>query len=182
MTERLRDGRVLHVRALRPSDREELLAAFDRTGNQTRYHRFFGPKKLLTAPELDRALHVDFVNQVALAAMLEENGRQIFAGGARYVLTESDCAEIACTVDDPHQHLGIGTQLVRHLILIADAAGLRELIAEVLSDNTPMLKVFERSGLDRDIRHHAGVASVRLKLSRSDQNKNMQICNVGQQG
>lgn len=182
-TERLRDGRALHIRALRPSDREGLLAAFERTSNQTRYQRFFAPKKTLTELELDHATHVDFVNQVALAALLqEEDGCQTLAGSARYVVAEPGCAELAFTVDDPHQNLGIGTHLMRHLILIAAAAGLRELSAEVLSDNTPMLKLFERSGLSMNIRHHAGVASVRLNLSHTNQDKNLktEICNIGQ--
>jgi hypothetical protein len=37
--------------------------------------------------------------------------------------------------------------LLRHLAAIARGAGLWELIAEVLPDNAPMLKVFEKSGL-----------------------------------
>jgi RimJ/RimL family protein N-acetyltransferase len=37
--------------------------------------------------------------------------------------------------------------LLRHLAALARAAGLKEFTAEVLPDNTPMLKVFEKSGL-----------------------------------
>ena len=36
---------------------------------------------------------------------------------------------------------------MRHLVAIAREAGLSELVADVLADNTPMLKVFKRSGL-----------------------------------
>jgi hypothetical protein len=37
--------------------------------------------------------------------------------------------------------------LMRHLAAIARGAGLRELIAEVLPENTAMLKVLEKSAL-----------------------------------
>jgi RimJ/RimL family protein N-acetyltransferase len=36
---------------------------------------------------------------------------------------------------------------LHHLAALAREAGLKEFTAEVLPDNTPMLKVFERSGL-----------------------------------
>jgi RimJ/RimL family protein N-acetyltransferase len=172
-TERLRDGRTLHIRAVRPTDRDALLAAFERTSSETRYRRFFGPKKTITAPELDRATHVDFINEVALVALLdEEDGSQTLAGSARYVVTEPGRAEVAFTVDDQHQNLGIGTRLMRHLARIADEAGLQELHAEVLADNTPMLKVFEHAGLEMHVHHHAGIANVRLDLSHKNQTKN----------
>jgi GNAT superfamily N-acetyltransferase len=50
-------------------------------------------------------------------------------------------------VDDAHQGLGIGSALIQHLVAIARAAGLDALHAEVLTENTPMLRVFEKSGL-----------------------------------
>ena len=36
---------------------------------------------------------------------------------------------------------------MRHIAAISREAGMEELVAEVLGDNAPMLKVFERSGL-----------------------------------
>jgi hypothetical protein len=51
--ERLRDGSLLQIRALRPTDRVELLAAFERTSDETRYRRFFAPKRAFSERELD---------------------------------------------------------------------------------------------------------------------------------
>ena len=71
----------------------------------------------------------------------------MIAGGGRYIVSAPGCAEMAFAVDDPHHGLGIGTLLMRHLALIAKAAQLQTLKAEVLADNAPMLAVFKRSGL-----------------------------------
>ena len=49
-------------------------------------------------------------------------------------------------VVDAYQGQGIGTLLMRQLAILARDAGLKELIAEVLSENTPMLKVFKKFG------------------------------------
>ena len=36
---------------------------------------------------------------------------------------------------------------MRHIAALAHKAGLKELVADVLANNVPMLKAFERSGL-----------------------------------
>jgi RimJ/RimL family protein N-acetyltransferase len=162
--ERLRDGRSVDVRAQRPADRDAIAAAFRRSSPETIYRRFFGPRTGFTEKEVAFYLDLDFVNQVALVAELEEAGRKAVVGGGRYIVSEPGRAEVAFTVDDPHQGLGIASRLMRHLVAIARDAGLKELVAEVLPDNAPMLKVFERSGLAVTTRRDPGVVYVTLAL------------------
>ena len=164
-TERLRNGSELQVRALRPDDRAEMLAAVGRFSKQTLYRRFFAPKRSFSEREIEFFLNVDFTSHVALVAVLSEGGRQVIVGGARYVVSQPGCAEVAFAIDDPHQKLGIATHLIRHLIEIARANGLEAFIAEVLPENTPMLKIFERCGLALTTRRERGVVHVRLALS-----------------
>jgi len=163
--ESLRNGATLQIRALLPSDRAEMLAAVGRFSDQTLYRRFFAPKRSFSEREIEFFLNVDFTSHVALVAVLSEGGRQVIVGGARYVVSQPGCAEVAFAIDDPHQKLGIATHLIRHLIEIARANGLEALIAEVLPENTPMLKVFERCGLALTTRREKGVVHVRLALS-----------------
>jgi len=87
-------------------------------------------------------------------------------GGARYIVSRPGCAEIAFAIDDPHQKLGIATHLIAHLIGIARAGGLESFVAEVLPENGPMLKVFERCGLAMKTRSERGVVHVTLALSQ----------------
>jgi GNAT superfamily N-acetyltransferase len=58
-------------------------------------------------------------------------------------------AEVAFAVVDKYQGQGLGKTLMRHLVSIARDAGLREL----LSDNKPMLRVFQKCGLEADSLH-----------------------------
>jgi RimJ/RimL family protein N-acetyltransferase len=162
--ESLRDGRRVEIRALKPADREGLAASVRRTSEETRYRRFFAPKRSFSEKEIEFYLNVDFVNHVALVAVLDEEGRPVIVGGGRYIVSEPGSAEVAFAVDDPHQGLGIATRLMRHLVAIAREAGLRELTAEVLPDNTAMLKVFERCGLAATTRREGGVVHVTLGL------------------
>jgi ribosomal protein S18 acetylase RimI-like enzyme len=163
--ETLRDGRRIEIRALRPEDRDGLIAAVGRTGEQSLYRRFFAFKRDFTEQEIAFYVNIDHVNHVALVALLEEGGRPMIVGGGRYVVSQPGQAEVAFAVDDNHQAQGIGSALMRHLAVIARSAGLRELIAEVLPENSAMLKVFERSGLEIRTIREPGVIHIVLRLS-----------------
>lgn len=161
----LRDGRPVEIRALRTDDRPNVLAAVARASPRSLFRRFFAPKKKLTDQELDRLLTVDFVNHVALVAVVDENEKRSIVGGGRFIVVQPGKAEVAFAVIDPYQGQGIGTILMRHLGAIAQKAGLRTLIAEVLAENIPMLTVFAHSGYPMVKTSEADVVHVSLDIS-----------------
>jgi GNAT superfamily N-acetyltransferase len=134
----LRNGRRIEIRALRPDDRSELVAAVGRSSAQSLYRRFFGVRRHFTEQEIAFFTKVDFINHVALVAMSKENGRPVIVGGGRYVVLQPGKAEVAFAVVDQYQGQGIGAALMRHLVAIARETGIKELTAEVLPDNIPM--------------------------------------------
>jgi GNAT superfamily N-acetyltransferase len=162
-TETLRNGRTITIRAQRPEDLGGWRAALARTSAETLYLRFFAVKREISEKEAHYFLDIDFVNHVALVAVADEDGRPTLIGGGRYFVVEPGKAEIAFALIDGYQAMGIGSALMRHLAAIAREAGLRELVAEVLSDNLPMLSVFERSGLTMSTRREGAVVHVALR-------------------
>jgi len=155
----------MEIRALKPQDRDDLMAAVDRTSSDSLYRRFFAVRRHFTETEESFYLNVDFVSQVALIAVADANGQPIIIGGGRYVVGEPGQAEVAFTVVDKYQGRGVGAALLRHLAVIARQAGLRELVAYVLPDNRAMLKVFEKSGLKYIAKREAGSVYVKLGLT-----------------
>nr|WP_271542177.1 GNAT family N-acetyltransferase [Bradyrhizobium sp. CCBAU 45321] len=123
-----------------------MLAAVARTGPQSLQNRFFVLKRHFSEKERAFFMDVDFSNHVALAALAEEQGRYTIVGGGRYVVIEPGQAEMAFVVVDAWQGRGVGSLLLKHLTEIARAQGLRELVAEVLSDNGAMRTVFAKAG------------------------------------
>ena len=164
-TELLRNGRRVEIRALRPADRPELLEAATRTSDRSLYRRFFGVRRTFSEAEVAAFVNIDFVNEVALLAVTREDGREVVAGGGRYIVVQPGTAELAFMVVDEFQGLGLASALLRHLTALARAAGLREFLAEVLSDNTAMLRVFERSGLRMERRRENGVLHISLHIA-----------------
>ncbi len=162
-TETLHDGRTITFRAQRPEDLDGGRDALARTSAETLYLRFFAVKREISEKEAHYFLDIDFVKHVALVAMADEDGRPTLIGGGRYIVIEPGKAEAAFALVDDYQARGIGSALMRHLVAIGREAGLRELVAEVLSDNLPMLRVFERSGLAMSTKREGPVVHVTLR-------------------
>jgi len=164
-TETLRDGRRIEIRAQRPEDREGLRAAVARASSESLYRRFFSVKRTFSEKEAHYFLDIDFVNHVALVAVADEGGRPTIIGGARYVLVQPGKAEVSFAVIDDYQAKGIGSALMRHLAAIGREARLSEFFAEVLSENVPMLKVFERSGLATTTKREGTIIHVTMRFA-----------------
>src|SRR6478672_1158480 len=161
----LPSGQRVEIRALTPADREDMLAAVGRTSTQSMYRRFFNVRRHFSEAEIAFFLNPDFVRHVALVAVAEEGGIPVIAGGGRYVVINPGQAEVAFAVVDQFQGQGIATGALRHLSSIAREAGLQEFVAEVLPENTAMLKAFEKSGREATTRRESQMIHVVLRLS-----------------
>jgi GNAT superfamily N-acetyltransferase len=144
--EKMRDGRSVTIRALKPEDRSAMLSAVGRVSAQSLYRRFFGPKRGFSEKEVDYFVNVDFINHVALVASVKEGEDDTVIGAGRYIVTQPGPAEVAFAIVDEYQGQGIGSALLRHLVLIGRESGIRQLAAEVLPENAPMLAMFRKFG------------------------------------
>jgi acetyl coenzyme A synthetase (ADP forming)-like protein len=147
----LRDGGSIHIRAIRPDDKQRLLALFTRLSSRSLYFRFFQTKQRLTDTELRYFTELDFTRDVALVATLREGQEEHIIGVGRYFRIYENGqatthAEVAFTVADTHQGRGVGTLLLEHLAAIARLQGIDTFEAYVLGENNRMLEVFEASG------------------------------------
>ena len=163
----LRDGEVVHIRAIRPEDKERLHEHFLSLGRESVYNRFLGPKRDLTDAELVRFTELDFDRHVGLFAVRRRDGREDVVGVARYVLIEGSRpprAEVAVAVSDGAQGQGVGSALLRHLASIAVARGVRTLEADVLGANNRMLRMIGRSGVPVEVTRNGGVVHMSLRV------------------
>lgn len=165
----LRDGTPVVVRAIRPDDRERIIAAFDKLEQETIYTRFFSAKKELSEDDLGRIDASDFVQAAVLVATLGSGAdERIIGGGAYTVLARADgvpTAELSFTIEEDYHGQGLSTLFMVLLTEIGRARGIRRFEAEVLAGNTPMLKVFQRSGLPMSRHIEDGVVHVALDLA-----------------
>jgi RimJ/RimL family protein N-acetyltransferase len=163
--ELLSDGCQIEIRALRREDEADMLAAVGNTSAQSLQRRFFAMKRHFSDKERAFFMDIDFKNHVALVALAEEAGRKVIVAGGRYIVFEPGRAEMAFVVVDAWQGRGIGSILMRHLVRIANDAGLQELTAEVLPENAAMLKVFGKFGFRPASRRDPQTIHLVLKLA-----------------
>jgi RimJ/RimL family protein N-acetyltransferase len=150
VTEYLRDRRRVTIRAIRPNDKGLIIEALRGVSADSLYRRLFATKKEFTDAELTQMTEVDFLNVVALVAVLERNGSDRIVGEGRYIRGGEagpiQKAEVAFLIDDAFQGLGIASRLLKHLIAIARESGITHFEAEVLRTNQAMLTILARSG------------------------------------
>lgn len=163
-TETLRNGFEICIRAARPDDAERVVEAFHKLAPDSVYLRFFGPKKELSASDIQRFREADFSTRVVLIATIRQGAQEIVIASGTYVRTSASEAEIAFTVIDDYHRLGIARRLLTHLGRIATDSGITTFSAEVLPHNKPMLGVFERSGWPMTSRTADGTTHITLDL------------------
>jgi acyl-CoA synthetase (NDP forming)/RimJ/RimL family protein N-acetyltransferase len=159
------DGGTVHLRPICPEDADALVGLMDRSSDQTRYYRFFGPMKKLSDRDLHRFTHVDHVDRVAFVVLL---GDQVIAVGRFDRYPGTDDAEIAFLVEDAHQGRGLGSVLLEHLAAAARERGIKRFVAEVLAQNSKMVRVFQDAGYQATREYEDGVVHLTFPIEQTE--------------
>jgi acetyl coenzyme A synthetase (ADP forming)-like protein len=165
----LRDGSTLRLRAPARKDEDALAAFFGGLSDRSSYLRFHGIRRI-DAAFVEHFLEPDWRNRGALVGELADAaGAGRIVAVAEYVrLRDETAAEAAFVVADEHQGRGIGTRLLEQLAARAADAGIERFVAEVLSDNRPMLKVFEDAGLEVSRELEGGEIEVQFPIAPTE--------------
>lgn len=161
----LPDGRELTVRPIRPDDESLIKDMFYSFSAQTKYLRYHGTLKSLPHNRLQVFCNVDYDAEMALVVTQGEGGQTKIIGVGRYMTTpDTPTAEMAFAIRDDWQRQGLGTHLFQRLVEIAKRSGIRQFHADVLPENSGMLKIFHRSGLKTETVTSEGVVRVTIRL------------------
>jgi acyl-CoA synthetase (NDP forming)/GNAT superfamily N-acetyltransferase len=167
------DGGVVHLRPIRPEDADALVAFHAKLSDRTRYLRYFGPYPRMPERDLHRFTHVDHRNRVALVAVLDEEiigvGRYDRLGSSGTADTAD--AEVAFVVADAHQGRGIGSILLEHLAAAARERGIKRFVAEVLAENSRMVRVFTDAGYSAKYEYDSGVVHLTFPIAPTEQSR-----------
>jgi acetyltransferase len=144
---RLRDGRTVRVRAMLPTDEEELLQAFDRLGPEARYMRFMSTVQHVNVDRLHTVLASFPAKGFAIAATVPApDGIDIVGTASFMVAAEGGACEFAIAILGEWAGAGLGRQLMEAVIEAARGRGLTRMHGFVLATNQPMLRLAARVG------------------------------------
>ncbi|KMQ52669.1 4-hydroxybutyrate coenzyme A transferase [Chitinispirillum alkaliphilum] len=145
----LSDGTNIHFRPIRPSDETALRDMFYALSEQSIAFRFYEPTKSFPQQFIQDFTTIDYSNDMAIAAVVQDVGGEQIVGIAHYYLNKATkMAEISFAVRDDWQSKGIGTYLMNILTDIARKRGVEGFEAKVLVKNELMLSVFYNSGYE----------------------------------
>jgi acetyltransferase len=144
---RLRDGRTVLLRPIKPEDEPMWLEMFRNFSEESIRYRFFQIIKDTPHETRVRYCNIDYDREIAIVPELTEDGRRKILGVVR-VSIEPDgrSGEIAFIVADPWQGLGLGTKLVDYAIEISKDMKLETLYAIMLPDNYRAISLMKKMG------------------------------------
>ncbi|MGW7790846.1 GNAT family N-acetyltransferase, partial [Streptomyces tricolor] len=169
----LRDGGTARIRPITVDDADRLVSFYEQVSDESKYYRFFAPYPRLSAKDVHRFTHHDFVDRVGLAATIGGE----FIATVRYdrigadglpASAPADEAEVAFLVQDAHQGRGVASALLEHIAAVARERGIRRFAAEVLPANSKMIKVFTDAGYTQQRSFEDGVVRLEFDLEPTD--------------
>ncbi len=165
----LNDGTRVLIRPIRPED-EPLLVEFHHTlSEESVYLRYFHPFPLSERIAHERLTRICFINyerEMALVAELrDEQGKPHIIGVGRLIKLRGGLeAEFAILVTDAYQHLGLGRELLSRLVQIGREEGVVRITADILPENTGMIRVSEQVGFTCRLDPEEGVVKAEIVL------------------
>ncbi|WP_033318850.1 bifunctional GNAT family N-acetyltransferase/acetate--CoA ligase family protein [Streptomyces yerevanensis] len=175
----LRDGGTARIRPITADDADRLVSFYEQVSDESKYYRFFAPYPRLSAKDVHRFTHHDFVDRVGLAATVGGE----FIATVRYdridaeglpASSPADEAEVAFLVQDAHQGRGVASALLEHIAAVARERGIRRFAAEVLPANNKMIKVFTDAGYQQKRSFEDGVVRLEFDLEPTDRSRAVQ--------
>ncbi len=144
---KLRDGRTVLLRPIKPEDEPLWLEMFQNFSEQSIRYRFFSIIKDTPHEVRVRYCNIDYDREIAIVAELTEDGRRKILGVVRVPIEpDKKTGEIAVIVADPWQGLGLGSKMMDYMIEICKDKKLETIYGVMLSDNYQAINLMKKMG------------------------------------
>jgi RimJ/RimL family protein N-acetyltransferase len=156
-------GLEILLRPVKISDEPLLKDFFYSLSDNSLYRRFISVRKDMPHERLQDFTIIDYSKEMVILAVINRLEKEEVVGVGQYGIDEAThTAEVAVVVKDDYQNKGIGTELLAYLTYLAKKQGLFGFTAEVLTENKPMLHLFEKMGFDIETRSAEGVYELNM--------------------
>jgi len=150
----------VHIRPVHAHDRDALLALDVRVSDRSIYRRFFTLNRHTADLYVDKLLRPPSTQHQALVASIGDE----LVGVAGFEQLGPTSAELALLIDDHDQQDGIGTLLIERLAVIARHSGIRQFVADVLTENDAVLRLAHTIGFATTLEADHGVVGMSWDL------------------
>jgi len=148
----MKDGAAVTIRPIRPEDEPAMARYHETLSERSVYLRYFHLLNLeqrITHERLTRICFIDYDREMALVAERRNPATgesEILAVGRMSKIHGTTDAEVAVLVSDSYQGRGLGKELLARLLIIGADEKLTRLMADILPDNSNVLRICEKLG------------------------------------
>ncbi len=145
---RLKDGTEVYFREILPEDKQRLQDGLHFLSEDSLYTRFFAPLTKFTESQLVHLTEVDQDRHVAWGVTCPSHPEIPGLGTCRFIKFEDnpEKADFAITVIDAYQNLGLGTEFLALLCVLAKQHDVKYLIGSALFSNLKLVERFKSIG------------------------------------
>ncbi len=162
-------GVKIFLRPVKIDDEPILKEFFYSLSDQSIYRRFISSRKDMPHERLQDMVVIDYTREINVLAFIEGEQKDVCVGLGQMGIDENThTAEVAFTIREDFQNQGIGTTLLEYLTTLAKREGLLGFTAEVLVENRPMLRVFEKMGFNIQKRSSSGVFELKMEFRQEN--------------
>lgn len=140
-------GDQVFFRPIKATDESMMQDFFYSLSDRSVYQRYFAMLRAMPHQTVQAMTTIDYEREMAIVGVVRREGRERIIAVGRYGLVgdSSPLAEMAFTVRDDWQNIGIGTFLLNYLADIAQQRGIEAFTAEILESNGPMLAILNNA-------------------------------------
>jgi acyl-CoA hydrolase/GNAT superfamily N-acetyltransferase len=165
-------GESVFFRPVKAIDETMMQDFFYSLTDRTIYQRYFSVLRAMPHQTAQTMTTIDYEREMAIVGVVRQEGRERIIAVGRYGLMGegSDAAEMAFTVRDDWQNIGIGTFLLRYLAAIGRQRGVCSFTAEIMENNGPMLSILDNTDYPVERVYDDGVYIATMRLDEDGSN------------
>ena len=168
-----RTGRKLNARLLRPDDGPRLVELFDQLSEETRWRRFHTnvnhvSHALVETRGLEMANVDNETEDGAVVATFQDQAGEHIVGVARIArpdgVPNAPEAEVAIVIRDDFQGMGVGSELLRRIVLLAKHMQVKTILAIFQPYNEDAIHLFRALNLPSVVSVNHGTTEMRIQV------------------
>jgi acyl-CoA hydrolase/RimJ/RimL family protein N-acetyltransferase len=158
-------GLLLHFRPVRINDEPIIKDFFYSLSDQSFQRRFMSAHVDMPHSRRQDFVVIDYTKEITMLATVDVNGKERIVGmGQIFKDPDGKMGEVSFAVRDDYQNREIATEILNYLTEIAVSDDMEGFTAEVLVENKPMLRVFEKMGFDLEKAIEDGVYEIVMRF------------------
>lgn len=164
----VKDNHHFIIRPIRGEDQKELQNALLKLSSQSKSQRFFAMKNSFNEEELNFLTNVDdYFHMAYVAIHVDSETEDLEGAGVIRAIREKlhpHQAEIAMTIIDKYQGIGLGGRLLELISLRAEEKGVTEFTGSLQRTNTAMLRLLTKFSALTTTSDHGSIINFVAKL------------------